>query len=573
MIWRRVLGLTANHRTRLAVAGGAGFATIASSIGLLTASAYLISKAALQPPILDLTVAIVGVRFFALARAGFRYGERLAVHDFSFRLLSDLRARVAEAVVRIAPAGLEGFRSGDLLTRITRDVDALQQVFVRVLMPPVVAVPVVMLAGTVGWLLLPAVGLVAVTTLAFTGIAVPVLVNRVGEAVNRRLADDRAALATSVVDIVRGSAEIVAFGQQASVLTHLEEVQERLGRRERHSAWLEGVGTAAVQLMTGVAIILSLAVAVPAVASGTLAGVNLAVVAMLMTASFEAVAGLPEAFQHLGASLESADRIFSVIDAPSPIVEPIEPLAIPLAGTLELADAWLRYDDNWVLRGVNVRVDQGRRVALLGESGAGKTTIADVLVRFRNLDRGAYTIGGIDAAACSSDGVRRVVGAVSDDAHLFRASLAENLRIGDPNAEDERLAEVLEAVRLGEWLGGLPDGLATEVGAGLVSGGEQRRIALARALLAEFAVLILDEPTAGLDEETAARVMDVVLDATRGRTTLLITHRLEGLADVDEILVLDDGKITARGTHTELLAVEGRYRRMWELEAGKLILG
>lgn len=571
-MWGRVLGLARRHRTRLAVAGGAGFATIASSIGLLTVSAYLISKAALQPPILDLTVAIVGVRFFALARAAFRYGERLITHDLSFRLLSDLRVRVAKAVIRLAPAGLEGLRSGDLLTRVTRDVDALQQIFVRVIMPPVIAIPAVILAGAVGWLLLPAVGLVVVTTVVFTGVAVPMLVNRLGAVVNRHVADDRAVLATAVVDLTNGAAEVIAYGRQTDFLERLNQVQDRSNRRERLSSWLEGVGSAAVQLMTGTAIVLALAVAVPAVRTGALSGVNLAVVVMLMMASFEAVAGLPEAFQHLGASLASAERIFSVIDTRSPVPEPSDPVPVPPFGGLALEEAWLRYDTDWVLRGVNLRLDRGRRIALVGESGAGKTTIADALVRFRNLDRGTYAIGGVDARSCSTSEIRRVIGLVSDDAHLFKSTLGENLRIGAPDAADERLLEVLDAVRLGEWFRQLPDGLGTEIGAGLVSGGEQRRIALARALLAAFPVLILDEPTAGLDEATASDVMDVFLDATRHRTTLLITHRLHGLEDVDEILVLEGGRIAARGTHAELLDSDERYSRMWELETGQLHL-
>jgi thiol reductant ABC exporter CydC subunit len=572
MMWRRVLGLTAHHRAHLAVAGGTGFATIASSIGLLTASAYLISKAALQPPILDLTVAIVGVRFFALARSGFRYGERLVTHDLSFRLLSDLRVRIAGAVIRLAPSGLEGFRSGDLLTRVTRDVDELQQIFVRVIMPPIVAIPVTILAGAIGWALLPAVGLVVVATVVFTGVAVPLLVNRLGVAASRRLAEDRAAVATAVVDLTNGAAEIIAYERQTDFLDRLDDVQDRVGRKERLAAWLEGVGTAAVQLMTGVAIVLSLAFATPAVASGALSGVNLAVVVLLMMASFEAVAGLPEAFQHLGASLESAQRIFSVIDAPSPVTEPVTPARVPSSGVLELTDAWLRYDEDEVLRGVNLRLGEGRRIALLGGSGAGKTTIADVLVRFRDLDEGSYTIGDVDTRDCLSEDVRKVVGVVSDDAHLFKASIGENLRVGNPDAGDGRLLDALDAVGLGRWFEALPDGLDTVIGQGSVSGGEQRRIALARAMLAEFPVLILDEPAAGLDESTASKVMRVFMEATRGRTTLLITHRLEGLEDVDEILVLEDGRIAARGTHDELLTCSDRYQRMWDLEKGELRL-
>jgi ABC-type multidrug transport system fused ATPase/permease subunit len=378
-------------------------------------------------------------------------------------------------------------------------------------------------------------------------------------------------MATTVVDLANGAAEVIANGRHVDFLERLDEVQARVSRRKRVASWLEGVGNAAVQLMTGVAIVLSLAVAIPAVTSGALAGVNLAVVVLLMIASFEAVAGLPEAFQHLGANLEAAQRIFTVIDAPSPVVEPVQPVPVPSSGGLELDDAWIRYVDD-VLRGVSLRLDEGRRIALVGETGAGKTTIADVLVRFRDLDRGVYTIGGLDVRNCRSEDVRRIVGVVGDDAHLFKATLGENLRVGDPEATDDRLLGSLQAVALGEWFEALPTGLETMIGPGAVSGGEQRRIALARALLAEFPVLILDEPTAGLDESTASKVMEVFLEATRGRTTLLITHRLEGLEDVDEILVLEDGRIVIRGSHEELLTLSDRYRRMWDLEEGELRL-
>jgi len=574
VIWRRVLALTRPFRARLALAGAAGVATIASGIGLLTASAYLISKAALQPPILELTVAIVAVRFFALARAAFRYGERLVTHDLSFRLLADLRVRVAEAVMRLAPAGLQEFRSGDLLTRITRDVDALQQVFIRVIMPPLVAVPVVLLAGLLGAVLLPVVGVVVVATVSLTGVAVPWLTNRLGAVSSRRLAADRSELAGTVVDLVEGVPEIVAFGRQDELLARLDRIQTRAARRERRTAWLEGAGSGTVLLMTGLGAVVVLAVAIPGVVDGRLAGVNLAVVTMLVLASFEAVAGLPDAFQHLGSSFESARRLFAVIDAPSSIEDPSDPAPTPADGPIELVGAWLRYaaDEPWVLRGVDLRLAPGRRIALVGESGVGKSTIAEVLVRFRDLDRGVMTIGGIDVRRCRADDVRTVIGLVDDTAHVFRVTLRENLRLGDPHASDDELLEVLDRVLLAGWVAELPDGLDTRVGRGLVSGGQQRRIALARALLAGFPVLVLDEPTAGLDERTAARVMADYMAATRGRTTLLITHRLDGLADMDEIMVLEDGRVVAHGTHEELLAAGGRYRRMWDLEQGRLVL-
>lgn len=574
MIWRRVVGLTRPFKARLVLSGAAGFATIASSIGLLTVSAYLISEAALQPPILDLAVAIVGVRFFAIARAGFRYGERLVTHDLSFRLLADLRVRVARAIIRVAPAGLEGFRSGDLLTRVTRDVDTLQQVFVRVVMPPIIAIPVVLLATGIGAALVPAVGLVVAVTVTFTGIAIPWLTNRLGTLSSRRQAEERAELATTIVDLIEGAPEVIAFGRQEDMLGRLGDVGARSERREREAAWLEGVGSGAVTLMTGLAVVLALSVAVPQVGAGRLDGVNLAVIAMLVIATFEAVAVLPEAFQHLGSSLDSARRLFGILDAPAPIEDPQDPVPVPTDGDVEVTGAWLRYGEKepWVLRGVDLRLEPGRRVAIVGESGVGKTTIADVLVRFRNLDRGRMTIGGVDVRRCRADEVRKIIGLVDDTAHIFSATIAENLRIGDPDAGETELLRILDRVRLGDWVDALPEGLDTPIGRGVISGGQQRRLALARALLTEFPVLVLDEPSAGLDETTAVAVMGDYLAATRGRTTLLITHRLEGLAEMDEIIVMEEGRVAARGTHEQLLAEGGRYRRMWDLEQGSLTL-
>ena len=568
--FRRLLASLTAHPGRLTASVAAGVAAVGSSIGLLTVSAYLISFAALQPPLLDLTLAIVGVRFFGISRAVFRYLERLASHDLSLRLLSGLRARIARALYRIGPAGVATFRAGDLVGRVLDDVDEIQHVFTRVIAPPLIAlfIAVLTLVLAVAWL--PSSAPMILVPLLVAGIVVPWITQRAGRASGAAVAHDRGVLIGQTVEIIEGARAVVALGEEDRLLASADEAATRVARAERKTAWLHGFGDAAILALIGVSLVGTLWVAAAASQAGRLDGVMVAVLAMLAITPFEAVMPLPSAFERLGRSLGAADRLFQVIDAESPTEPPPSPQPVPADRTLRVAAVEvIASGGERILGPIDLTIRPGASIGIIGETGAGKTTLAHILCRFRDPDHGSVTLGGTDLRDLDPAGLRSTVGYEDDQAFLFRGSLVGNVRVGDPEATDDDVRAVLDRVGFGAWATDLPDGLQHEVGEGgaSVSGGQRRRIALARALLADFPIVVLDEPISGLDPLVAEAVMGNVLDATRDRTLIVITHRPVGLDRMDQIIVLDHGTIQARGTHEELLETSARYRGMWGLVA------
>ncbi|WP_345581265.1 thiol reductant ABC exporter subunit CydD [Streptomyces prasinosporus] len=568
----RVRAVSGARRGRLTLALLLGSLALGSAVGLMATSGYLISRASQQPPVLYLMMAVTATRAFGIGRAVFRYAERLVSHDAVLRMLADLRVAVFRRLERLAPAGLRDARRGDLLSRLVADVDALQDYWLRWLLPAGAAVVVSALSvGFTAWLL-PEAGAVLAAGLLAAGAGVPLLTGAVARRAERRLAPARGVLATRVADLLTGTAELTVAGALPTRIAGARRADGTLTRIASRAATATALGDGLTALFSGLTVAAAALVGVRAVADGRLDGVALAVVVLTPLAAFEAVLGMPLAAQYRQRVRRSAERVYEVLDAPVPVREPERPRQAP-ASPFPLAVRGLaaRYagQDRDALAGLDLTLERGRRVAVVGPSGSGKTTLAQVLLRFLDPGAGSYTLAGVDAYALGGDDVRRLVGLCAQDAHLFDSTVRENLLLARRDATEADLRGALARVRLLEWADGLPDGLDTLVGehGARLSGGQRQRLALARALLADFPVLVLDEPAEHLDLPTADALTADLLAATEGRTTLLITHRLAGLEAVDEVVVLDGGRVVQRGPYAELAAEDGPLRSMVRREA------
>jgi ATP-binding cassette, subfamily C, bacterial CydC len=565
----RLLRLARPQRGQLALAVAAGAAATGCAVALLATSGFLLARASQHPSIVAITGAVVAVRAFSVGRAVFRYGERLGTHDVAFRVLADMRVSIYRRLERLAPAGLGVFRSGDLLARLISDVDSSQDLFIRGIAPPLTAALVGAAAVTAClFILVPAAGLLAAGLLA-GGVAVPLISAAADRRARQRTSPARGELAATVTNLLSGSADVHAFGAEETGLGRVAAADSELTGLARGTAVVAGLGTGLSSMTAGLALWGVLVLGVAAVGSGTLGRVPLAVLTLTALASFEAVTGLPGAALQLGQARASGRRISAVLDAPDPVEDPVLARPVPAPPVIvALRSACVRYQPGGPLALDRMDLDlaPGRRVALVGPNGAGKSTVAAVLLRFCDLAGGTATLCGHDLASFDADDVRRVIGGCPQDPHIFAATIAANLRLARPDAADDELASAAERARLLPWIRSLPEGLQTRVGAhgAAISGGERQRLALARALLADPAVLILDEPTASLELASRRELMGDLLAVTSGRATLLITHELDGLDQLDEIVVLDQGRTTERGTHRELYRSGGPYRRMWD---------
>jgi ATP-binding cassette, subfamily C, bacterial CydCD len=570
---RMIRAAGAGRRGRLALAATLGALALGSATALMATSGWLISRAWQQPPILYLMVAVTATRAFGIGRAVFRYAERLLSHDAVLRVLAELRVTAYRRLERLAPLRPLGAERGNLLARVVNDIDALQDYFLRWLLPAIVAAAVSLAAvAFTGWLL-PAAGAALAVGLLAAGVGVPALVGAVARRTERQLAPARGELTHRTLGLLTGTAELTVAGALPARRAALAAADTRLTALAARSAAATALGGGLTALATGLTVIAAAWLGADAVAGGGLAGVWLATVVLVPLAAFEGVAGLPPAVQHRQRVTKAAERVQEILDAPAPVREPGEPAEPPASPfPLTVRGLTARYPGapGPALAGIDLDLTPGRRIAVVGPSGSGKTTLAHCLLRFLDPASGTYTLGpaATPATALDADAVRRAVGLCAQDAHLFDSTLRENLRLARPGADDAALRAALAAARLADWVDGLPQGLDTPVGehGARLSGGQRQRLALARALLADFPVLILDEPAEHLDVATADALTAELLAATEGRSTVLITHRLAGLAAVDEVLVLDGGRPVQRGPYAELAAVDGPFRRMLDRE-------
>jgi ATP-binding cassette subfamily C protein CydC len=546
-----------------------GIATICAGVGLLSTSAYLISSAALHPSIADLQIAIVGVRFFGLFRAVLRYLERLVSHSVNLRILSRLRSDLYSQIEPGAPANLHPQRSGDLLERVIGDLDTLENFFVRVFAPGITAavltIGLSLFLGEYG----VQIGIILGAGLFINGFIIPVTGILFSSKYAKSLSLDKANYSAASVEFLQGLEDLTANGVEEDWLEKMGSIQREMGEKQLALNRL-GTGFSSTSLLAmNLTVLAALTAAIPLVNQSELSGVMLAVVLLFVTSSFEATASMPQAAQYFASSREAAKRLFEFGQEGNPVPENEDPKQ-EKRPYLKLSRLSFRYpgEEHNVLENFNLTLEKGQIRAIIGLSGSGKSTLFDLLMGFYQPSEGEILLNERTNTEFGVDHWRKHFGMVGQSVYLFNTTIRENLLLADPSAEDVKLLNVLNQAGLSDWFAGQVEGLDTWIGEhGLrISAGERQRLGIARVLLLDPDFILLDEPTANLDPINEKMIFSTLRSVFQQKGILLVTHRLDLLHDVDEVLVLKRGKIVDRGNPVELLARDGIYKNMLSIQ-------
>ncbi|PID43470.1 MAG: thiol reductant ABC exporter subunit CydC [Proteobacteria bacterium] len=491
-----------------------------------------------------------GIRAFAIIRTVGRYGERLIAHETTFRLLATLRTWFYQHLEPLAPAVLQSYHSGDLLSRIRADIDALENFYLRVLSPMLVAAIVSILLLFFLWQFDSLLALIELVFLAIAGIGIPLLVNRLACQASARSIKTRSELRSAVIDSTQGMSELLIYGAAERQKVKVNDLSDQLLSDQQYLAKLNGGSQSALGLCANFSMWFMLLVAIPMVSAGTLAPANSAMLALFALASFEAIMSLPQAFQTLPGTLVAARRLFDIVDSTPAVQEPVTPGTIPDSFDIELNNVSLRYPDSprLALKSIDLTLPQGSHIAIAGPSGSGKSTLISALLRFWPLESGSIRFGNIGTDQLDSEELRSQFAVAAQHSTLFNSTIKRNLLLANRNASDEEIIEACKLAQIHDFIATLPDGYETWIGeAGhKLSGGQMRRLCIARALLKPARVLILDEPGEGLDSVTEQSMLQAILERTKNKTVILITHHEVGLEDMHQILHLHHGSVINR---------------------------
>jgi len=551
-----------------------GLVAIGSAVGLLSLAGWFLTATAIAALSaagtwnFNFFLPSIGVRLFAFTRTLARYGERIVNHDTTFKILESLRVWLYRHIEPLAPVGLSRYRSGDVLNRLVEDIDTLDNLFVRVLSPSAAALAMSGLLFVFLWLFDPGIAVSALVFLAVAGCMVPFAAASFGAQTGRRLARQSAMLRVRTLEALQGMPELLVYGAQARHLEAIQEDSDSLMASQRRMSHITGFTTALITLISGLAVTFVLYLGVDRIdMAAEYGGAVLTLVTLAVMASYETVWPLPTAFQFLGRTREAGRRLMEIVTSEPTVRYPERSGSLPERYGLTFENVSFRYVENApaALDNLSFQVAAGSRVAVLGTTGSGKTTLVNLLVRFWQPTSGRICIDGVDISTLSATDLRRSVSVVSQQAHIFSTSLRDNLLMARADATENELREALAAAQLQSFVDSLPDGLDTWVGeAGKrLSGGQARRLAVARAFVHDAPIWVLDEPTEGLDRVTERRLMQAIMERTAGKTVVLITHRMLDIHRMDESILMDNGRIVAQGRHATLLPGNPRYRRFW----------
>lgn len=569
---RRLLDLIEPYLARIFASILLGFLTIASGVGLMSVSAYIIARAALQPPIAELQVAIAGVRAFGIARGLLRYAERLMAHDTTFRALNNLRVWIYRLIEPIELSRLEAYRSGDLLARVVADVNTLENFFVRALAPSGIAIMTASAMSLFFGAFHPSLALVFLTFFSLAMILVPALSFRWTHHLGENLIRIRGEMYSATLDGIYGIAELLAFNQADRHKEELDLLTTRFYDAQHKAAWASGFTASLSTMLANLSVIALFLTAVPIVRSGELGGVDLAVLVLANLASYEAVFALPAAYQELNRDLASAERIFDLVDElPASPPQPYqEARDISSPSEIEFRDLSYTYPGRFdpALIDISLTLHSGQSTAIVGPSGSGKTTLVETLLLLRPSYEGEIFIDGQELRSLDPVAARRMFSVVPQEPFLFHSTIRENLLLASPDADDLQLIRSIELAQLDDFIDTLPAGLDTLVGEHgyQLSAGERQRVSIARAILKDAPLFIMDEAASHLDPETESRLQRSLAPILKTRSSLVVSHRLTTLRGHANIIVLDQGQVVQSGSYADLVDQEGWFARSIRLE-------
>ncbi|MFA0143315.1 cysteine/glutathione ABC transporter ATP-binding protein/permease CydC [Vibrio kanaloae] len=541
------------------------FATLSASIGLLTLSGWFISASAVA----GLTIAREtfnymlpggGVRGLAMGRTAGRWGERVVSHNATFKLLTDLRIFFFKKLAPLIPGRISNLRDADLLNRLVADVDAMDHVYLRLVSPVTVGVfGIFFLTLFLMWFD-TALGLILGSILLIMLLVWPILFYKLGKRNGGELTQNKAELRVTTLDWIEGCSELTLFGAEERYRNAILDTQQKLMANQFVNANLTGMASAALMLFNGLTLVLMLWLAADGV-GGNAPDPFIALMAFVTMASFELLMPIAGAFQHLGQTLSSARRLNEVILSEPEVQFAEEKLDINKPLDITFSNVTFNYPDSKrsVLNAVDLTIPATNKVAIVGQTGSGKSTLIQLLTRYWDPKKGYISIAGIELTHWNESQLRESISVVTQRVDILNGTLRDNLLIARPEATDDHLANILKDVGLEKLLEN--NALDSWLGDGgrQLSGGEKRRIGIARAILHDAPILLLDEPTEGLDKQTEQSIMTMFEKHFEGKTVIFITHRLIGLESMDSIVLIEQGEIVENGSHEKLLNEEGRY--------------